>query len=413
MPTQILSSPELPPYLKSVYDLKPIAGVPNDDEVIGIHAVIRMAQKAVDIPGTGDPILLAQLCEHLFDAQMAKYRTRCLSFVFPETTTYTPPALPVHVTVQLEPVTGTPSEEEVVKVQSAIRSYHQFANAPTLFDPRVDMELSQHLFDMQMARYTVRARECHASQPHQSPSPSSTRIIEQSMAADLGTPTNNARSGAEAPDFQASTQHVRGADAQDAIERSNRLAEQTNQLIERSNQIAERANQLVDKCSHPAEQSKKLSERFNQLFERLNEHLGQSNRLAKESIQPVEKLGDVLTNINKVLVRIQHAIVRSHKGNTIRALDCLINEKGETPAMSRTTQNRRFADVLGTAENFTVMIDGVLQRSRIDNGWVGEFVRFYGIDDGLFDDATTVRVKEGKMNTARVRLSEYLGSCLG
>ncbi|KDN33786.1 hypothetical protein RSAG8_13115, partial [Rhizoctonia solani AG-8 WAC10335] len=128
MYAQILSPPELPPYLKSINDLKPIAGVPNDDEVMGIHAVIRMAQKAVDIPGTGDPTLLARLYEHLFDAQMAKYRNRCLSFVFPETTTYTPPALPVYVTVQLEPVTGTPSEEEVVKVQSAIRSYHQFAN---------------------------------------------------------------------------------------------------------------------------------------------------------------------------------------------------------------------------------------------------------------------------------------------
>ena len=48
MSTPVYLPPELPPYLKSVYDLKSIVGTPSDDEVIGIHAVIRMAQKAVD-----------------------------------------------------------------------------------------------------------------------------------------------------------------------------------------------------------------------------------------------------------------------------------------------------------------------------------------------------------------------------
>ncbi|CAE6533045.1 unnamed protein product [Rhizoctonia solani] len=314
MSTPVYLPPELPPYLKSIYDLKPIVGTPSDDEVIGIHAVIRMAQKAVDIPGTGDPALLSQLYEHLFDIQIAKYRNRYLSAVFPETTIYTSPTLPAHVAVQLEPVTGAPYEEEVMKVQSAIRSYDQFANAPTLFDPRVGMELSQHLFDIQM----VRANECHVSQSVQHPSSnrtrnsssSCTRIAEQSMAADSGASTNNAGVGTGAAGSHALAEGQRGIDPQNAIERLNQLVEQTNQLIERSNRIAERANQLVDKCSHPAEQSNKLLERFSQLFERLNEHLDQSNRVIRESMQPVEKIGDVLGNINRVLVRIQHAIVR-------------------------------------------------------------------------------------------------------
>ena len=45
---QVLSPPDLPPYLESVYKLKPIVGEPSDEEVIGIHAVIRVASKVVD-----------------------------------------------------------------------------------------------------------------------------------------------------------------------------------------------------------------------------------------------------------------------------------------------------------------------------------------------------------------------------
>lgn len=38
--------PKLPEYLKTVYDLKPIVGVPSDEEVKGIHTVIRAAYNA-------------------------------------------------------------------------------------------------------------------------------------------------------------------------------------------------------------------------------------------------------------------------------------------------------------------------------------------------------------------------------
>ncbi|CAE6536233.1 unnamed protein product [Rhizoctonia solani] len=414
MSAQTHFPPELPPYLKSVYDLKPIVGIPSGDELIGIHAVIRMAQKAVDIPGTGNPALLSRLYEHLFDIQIAQYRNRWMGVVFPETITYTPPILPAHVAVRLEPVTGTASEEEVVKVQSAIRSYHQFANVPTLFDPRVDMELSQHLFDLQMTRYTVRAKEYNISHRPPGLDSSSTGVAKQHAAVDSGT--NNAGTGANVADFPTSTQPQRDVDNQVAIERSNRLVEQTNQLMERSNQIAERANQLVDdlKHSYPLEQSNILLERFNQLFERLDKHLDQSNQIAKESVPPVEKIGEVLGNINRVLTRIQHAIIRSHKGNTVRALECLVNEKGETPSMSRTTENRTYSDFsVDNSHCLPVAINGVFQNSYMSDSWLGEFVRFYGIDEGLFDNATTVHVKAGKMDTARVRLSEYLTSCLG
>ncbi|CEL58677.1 hypothetical protein RSOLAG1IB_08741 [Rhizoctonia solani AG-1 IB] len=171
---QVCYPPELPAYLSNVYDLKPIVGLPSDAEVIGIHAVLYAARKASEIPGMHDPGLLMGLADHLFGAQMARYRSKHSLITFPSDATYSPPTLPthllkdstyappplpVHVAVQLEPITKSPSEEEVIKVQTAIRTYQQFANVPSLFDPHVDMDLSQHLFDIQMTRYTQRARQ--------------------------------------------------------------------------------------------------------------------------------------------------------------------------------------------------------------------------------------------------------------
>ncbi|KDN36164.1 hypothetical protein RSAG8_11045, partial [Rhizoctonia solani AG-8 WAC10335] len=352
-----------------------------------------MAQQAVNVPGTGDPALIFRLSEHLFDVQMAKYRDRVLGTVFPEGTIYTPPTLPIHVAVQLEPVTGPPSEEEMIKVQSAIRSYQQFTNVPSIFDPHIDMELSQHLFDIQMATHVARRNP---------------------VVGEPDVSTNNIGTGANITDPYVLTQHMRAIGIQDAMERSNRLSEQANQLIERSNLLAERTNLLLERSIDPAEQPSRPSEHVNQLLERLNEHLDQSNRLAKESTQPVEQLGDALKNINRVLVGIQHAIVRNHKGNTISALDCLVNEKGETPAISRTTSSLTFSDFSkNDGDRFPVVIDGVYQNSYIGNAWLGEFIHFYGIDDGLCEDGPGSRLKEGKVNVARRRLGEYLSSCLG
>ncbi|KAG8730791.1 hypothetical protein FRC11_005799, partial [Ceratobasidium sp. 423] len=45
-PGQVCRPPDLPAYLKNVYDLKPIVGVPSDEEVIGIHAVMQAANRA-------------------------------------------------------------------------------------------------------------------------------------------------------------------------------------------------------------------------------------------------------------------------------------------------------------------------------------------------------------------------------
>ncbi|EUC58364.1 laminin domain protein, putative, partial [Rhizoctonia solani AG-3 Rhs1AP] len=149
-PGQVCQPPELPLYLRNVYDLKPIVGVPSDADVIGIHAVIQAANRVSGVPGMHDPSLLMGLADHLFSAQMAKYRNKYSLITFPSDATYTPPELPAHVSVILEPVSGAPSDDEMTRVQEALRFYQQFGHAPSMFDAHVNMELSQHLFNLQM-----------------------------------------------------------------------------------------------------------------------------------------------------------------------------------------------------------------------------------------------------------------------
>ncbi|CUA67634.1 hypothetical protein RSOLAG22IIIB_07492 [Rhizoctonia solani] len=403
----VLLPPKLPPYLKSVYDLKPLVGIPKDDEVIAIHAVIRMAQKAIDIPGTGDPKLLAQLHEHLFDAQITKYKSRYMATVFPENTVYAPPILPAYVTIDLKPITGAPSEEEVIRVQTATRAYQHFANVPSMFDARVDMELSQHLFDIQMGKKnpagSISQETLHLSSSRSVAQPS--KLYEESNIAAI-----NAGTGATAVEFDPPARTAEDFSLRDVIERSN-------QLIERSNTIAERTNQLVEGSNHLTE-SNKLAEKFHELLSKSNENSEKSNLLVEASTKYIERLGDILERINKVLVTIQHAIVRNHKGNTKYALDCLTNHNGETPGLSKTTKRW---DLATLSENYAsdssthipTLIDGVAEDSHVPTALLADFLFFYGIEGNLCEKEPNPQLKPGKENPARERLRKYWASCLG
>ncbi|EUC58360.1 laminin domain protein, putative [Rhizoctonia solani AG-3 Rhs1AP] len=425
---QLFTPPELPSYLKNVYDLKPVVDVPSDDEVVGILAVIRVANQAVDVQDMGDPILLARLSEHLFNVQMAKYRSKYLG-IFPEDAIFKPPALPAHLSVYLTPVTGAPSEDEIIQVQSAIRSYQKYGSSPSMFDPRLDMELSQHLFDIQMARYTQRARQSHtsSSMSYELPTSNPARKVQRSadVAEELHAATNNAGSGSIVVDSNQLVHVLQDAGICNAIEQSNRLAEQanqlakrSNQLIERSNQIAERSNQLVEQSGQPGGQSNKLFKKFNELFERFNEHLEESNNLAEESTKPTERLGDALENINRVLVKIQHAIIRNHRGNTKNALDCLVNERGEVPCISDAVGGWDLKSLSeerdnGTTKRIPILINDEEHNLRFPDHMLGDFLCFYGIGEELCKRGTDNQLKTGMAGAARERLRTYWASCLG
>ncbi|KAH7335861.1 hypothetical protein B0J17DRAFT_56655 [Rhizoctonia solani] len=216
-----------------------------------------------------------------------------------------------------------------------------------MFDPTLNMELSQHLFDIQMAKYTQRARQSPDRHiPHSSAATTqrtSDAVKEEQVTNNLGT------GGGIYISRDHPTQIIPGIDIRDSIEHSNRLAEQANQLaersnllIERSNRIAERANEMTERLNYPAQHTNNLLERLTDLFGRVDEHFERSYRLAELSIKPIEKLEEVLKKINKVLVGIQHAIVRNRKGNTHNAADCLVNESGEVLGQSAATSYATF-----------------------------------------------------------------------
>ncbi|KDN43339.1 hypothetical protein RSAG8_06123, partial [Rhizoctonia solani AG-8 WAC10335] len=373
-PGQVCYPPELPTYLESVYDLKPITGVPSDEEVVGIHAIIQVANRASGIPGMYSPGLLMQLGDHLFSAQMAVYRSKYTSLLFPSDAVYAPPTLPAHVSVTLEPVSGAPSDEQVTKVQEAIRSYQKYSEIPSMFEPQVSAELSQHLFDIQLARYMHRASEHQPStRPHEvTQHPTLEGAAETAIdrtEEDIAHTNNAGAGGTVTGSYQLQDAGIRDIleRSNQAAERANQLSERSNELIERSNQIVEKNNQLMERSNLPVEQLTqptdpsstnqlaerfnellgrldqhfgqsnrlvegfKIAERFNELLGRLDQHFGQSNRLVEGFKAPMEQIGDALRTINKVLVRIQHAIVRSHKGNTPFTIRALVNEKGDVP----------------------------------------------------------------------------------
>ncbi|CAE6463781.1 unnamed protein product [Rhizoctonia solani] len=408
---RVYSPPELPVYLETVSNLKPIVGTPKDEEVIGIHAVIRVANQAVNIPGMYDPVLLARLSEHLFEVQTARYWIRYPCSVFREGIAFTPPALPAHVSVNLETVTGAPSNEEIIKVQEAIRSYQQFSNVPSLFDPNINMDLSQHLFDIQMSRYMQRMSQSQSSPiVHGIARPSGPEVAERGNAPDeIAVVTNNAGTGAEADVGYDVSQPI---GIHEVMERNNRLVEHANILMERSNQLVERSNQLIEEPHRPSEQSNTITEILNKLLEH-------SNEISKQFNKPIEQLGEALGRINKVLVGIQHAIVRNRKGNTIYAVDCLINEKGETLAETEILGTRSFQSVSeiyrsqGGKLRSPIIIDGSAFDAYIPDGWLGRLLSFYGIGENLWENKSARLLKGGREGTARIELSNYLSSCLG
>ncbi|EUC58467.1 calcium-independent phospholipase A2-gamma, putative, partial [Rhizoctonia solani AG-3 Rhs1AP] len=242
--------------------------------------------------------------------------------------------------------------------------------------------------DIQMASYMQRASQTPFSRvAHDTAGPLGAGVTETANTiGQVAADTNNAGYGDDVVEtYQAS----QPGDLCDVMERANRLVEHANLLMERSNQLAERSNQLMELSNTPSDQP---------------------NR-------PVERLGEVLGCINKVLVGIQHAIVRNYKGNTTDAIDCLVNEKGETPAISETVCKWTFRAFSSMYTNeklrIPVSIGGTTHNAYIPNQWLGEFLSFYGIGEDLRKGNGDFLLKDGTEEIARRRLSNYFSSCLG
>ncbi|CAE6417235.1 unnamed protein product [Rhizoctonia solani] len=177
----ILSPPELPSYLRAVHELKPIVGKPTDEDVKGIHAVIRALGAVSHLPTFYNPDLSMQLSQYLFGVQMAVFKVSYSMTLMPgDKSVFIPPELPLHIPGALNQVVGAPSDEEIKSAQSALRNVENLSISPflppivshlswlisrpagpQLFDADLSMRLSQHFFNLQFARYM---RESSAGQ---------------------------------------------------------------------------------------------------------------------------------------------------------------------------------------------------------------------------------------------------------
>ncbi|CAE6535641.1 unnamed protein product [Rhizoctonia solani] len=146
----IYTPPVLPAHLSSAYGLKTIMGFPTNEDIKAIHTAIGVVDAGARVPHLYDPDLSLQLSQHLFSVQMAVYRKSYPLDLFPDNT-YTPPQLPAHIPITLEPIVGAPSKRQLKAAQDAMRVSESLGSP--LSDPDLNMQLSQHLFNLQFTRY--------------------------------------------------------------------------------------------------------------------------------------------------------------------------------------------------------------------------------------------------------------------
>ncbi|KDN47200.1 hypothetical protein RSAG8_03679, partial [Rhizoctonia solani AG-8 WAC10335] len=85
---------------------------------------------------------------------MAVYRAKYSMSLLPgDRSVYLPPALPSHIPGTLNQVVGAPSDQEIKSVQGVTQTLENLANTPHLYDADLNMKLSQHIFNLQFARY--------------------------------------------------------------------------------------------------------------------------------------------------------------------------------------------------------------------------------------------------------------------
>ncbi|KAH7335833.1 hypothetical protein B0J17DRAFT_667992 [Rhizoctonia solani] len=152
-----LVPPQLPPFLASVFDLKPIVGDPTREQVKLVHEAVRALNNFLHTPELRDTDLSIELSQHLFDIQMTCHRQKYPTSILPNDAVYEPPTLPAYIPIELKSVTGPPSNEEIASTHAALRISESFANVPSIFDPDLHVQLSQHLFDIQLARHVQRS----------------------------------------------------------------------------------------------------------------------------------------------------------------------------------------------------------------------------------------------------------------
>ncbi|KAG9091568.1 hypothetical protein FS749_016440 [Ceratobasidium sp. UAMH 11750] len=286
---------------------------------------------------------------------MARYREKHPCIIFPSNMTHTPPPLPAHIPVELEPVTGPPSNEQIKSVQNALRLSENLANVPSMFDANLSMKLSQHLFNIQFERYLRQVADGDRSAPV-----ATTRVKEvDSNHSDRGNSDVGDTGSIDEPPGHFVMQPSTAA---------RPILEQTQHV-------------LSETQSNPTEMLETGLEDTKQLLVRMT---------------------STLENVNRVLIAAQQNMARGlnttryHEYSGLQHNHVLVNEKGEDP------RHQRLPSILTVQYN-------LVNRQQVQDTDIARYLRFYGIGAEFIEGGDVPTIKEGKIDEAKAELRSYLG----
>ncbi|KAG8732507.1 hypothetical protein FRC11_013126 [Ceratobasidium sp. 423] len=361
-----LVPPQLPPFLANAFDLKPIVGNPSHQEVKLVHEAVRALNNFLHTPELRDTDLSTELSQHLFDIQMAFHRQKYPVNVLPNDVVYNPPALPNYIQVKLTPVVGPPSNGEVASVHTALRISESFVNVPSIFDPDVHIQLSQHLFDIQ---FGMTSSHCVLPVSPALPIPAA-RHVQRSVVKRFS-------SALPAP------QHPTVPDDEDA--NNDREARHPSQ---------EAAGPT--KTQHPM-----LEEPGPPNQPTSHQNPNESNEISSVKELMVE-MRDTLKNMNRVMIGSQNSLARGFNSSLRHStgdgisydlgVHSLINDHGELP---ETYNLPTFKHIGGYQNKISLSLSDSTENE------LARYLRFYNIGQDLIEEGEELKIKSGMMNDAR------------
>ncbi|KAG8770971.1 hypothetical protein FRC12_003932 [Ceratobasidium sp. 428] len=378
----VLTPPTLPTFLADMFDLKPIEGIPSDEEVKMVHAAMRALSDVVNMPKLYDADLAMQLAQYLFSVQMTRYRGiyPCVIFPSDQNTVYTPPPLPAHVPVTLGPVSGSPTDEQIKSVQAAIRHSESLANVPSMFDANLSMKLSQHLFDIQFERY-LRQIVCCSSGP-ETPSQPGYTSAHDSETDDTGE-VQGAGDDASIPERnEHDIMHTESA--------TSRELDEPGKEPPRSQTMLSRTSSALPDQFHPISVDNVPGSNA----ETLITGLGDTNKLLVE-------INDGIQDLKRVFIVAQQSMARGlscTKLNTSgrQSHHTVLNDKGEDPHTSGLPSLSNFYYGWRNCSGPFNIVDAA------------RYLQFYGIGRDLIEEGIEPKLKDGKDEAAQAELRKYL-----
>ncbi|KEP50553.1 putative laminin domain protein [Rhizoctonia solani 123E] len=345
--------------------MKPILGNPSRGEVKLVHEAVRALNNVSHTPGLRDTDLSIELSQHLFDIQMRCHQQKYPTSVLPNDVVYDPPTLPAYIPVELKSVTGPPSNEEVASVHTALRISESFANVPSMFDPDAHAQLSQHLFDIQLARHVQRS------------------MVKQPAPANSAP--NNQTVSAECPGEM---------DANDSSR--NYIS---------SSSTPGQAVQSTETRLPPLEQQSSSREPTS------HQNPSETNEQHRATNIMIE-IRDALKNVTQILVGTQNSLARGFNSSTPRTAygytdkshnlgaHSLINAHGEVPETYNLPTFALTSQELHGRVAFSV--------DNLTENMLARYLRFYSIGEEMIDEGEELTIKSGMLDDAKRLLSGRL-----